>query len=183
MEHPAISPVERLEYAFEAEEEATFQALKDFAKNKGQLELLSGFSNLLLAQCFEVCGSDPKILLVILQGCQNAVEEVRGWELKMCFSHFKERLKAGHYVVSGQDRRGSTITWIRLGELYHSFGGLARYQTGSQRYYAALRSYFWYVIRIKRPRLETFTRKVTLSRWPKKSWSETFTYSGTNTYV
>jgi hypothetical protein len=145
MDHPAAVPVGVPEYTFEAVDAATFETLRAVAEQEGQLELLSCFSNVILAQCFEVIGSDPKQLLIVLQGCKAAVDEVRVWESKMCLSHFKERLKAGHYVVSGLDRRGSTITWIRLGEMHHSFGGLARYQTGSQRYYAAMRSYFWYV--------------------------------------
>lgn len=82
-------------------------------------------------------------VLKILVDSMRTYEILHGMEDKMCVTDFAKRICAGYWELSGHDREGRPMLWVRAGLVTAGFDNFASKRSlrpGTQKWYSALRS-------------------------------------------
>lgn len=79
-------------------------------------------------------------VLELLQTSLRVRDVLHDMERKMSVANFVTRLCAGHWEVSGKDKKGNPILWLRLGLANSAFGSRRSLRRGTQEWYSAIRA-------------------------------------------
>jgi hypothetical protein len=127
------SPSERASSASDEE------AILKLAEQEGRLDVINAFRSEFLTYCFVERKQKPAQVWKALKTCVASYATIKKYEEKMDHGKFVEFLTAGVGTLSGTDKDGRPILWIKPRSKSYKL------KPGSSEIYALLRAYVWLV--------------------------------------
>jgi CRAL/TRIO domain len=115
------------------------EAVLKLAEQEGRLDVIDAFRSDFLTYCLVEQKQKPAQVWKALKTCVASYATVQNYEQKMDHGKFVGFLTTGIGSLSGTDKDGRPILWLRPQSKSYKF------KTGSSEIYACLRAYVWLI--------------------------------------